>query len=376
LACRRNTFGLENLRRNIEGLILITNLVSRASFLFALLLYSQVRGQSLHFDFVAEANVGGQPESVIGDQSFLYASNMGVGENPFLKDGNGYISKLSYDGTVLDQDSITLAGGLDAPTGMALLDNQLFVADLDEVIGFDLDGQAPPTRIDLRPFGVSFLNDLVAVSDRHLVVSATNVKKLFLVDTVAQSTTALQLDFTLDHPNGLAFDERTGQLYIAANKQHTIGATTANGEILKLNLDVVGNSASFVSQAQNAGFFLDGISLLGDDQLIYSDWVSFGNPTGLLRRVDLDNLEPSAPTHLDLKGFADFHWQPNRHILAAPNLVEGKVRILRLAIPEPSTLVVAALAFGLTGRRSWRASVAVLERPRIDFKPSQDIANP
>jgi len=337
---------------------LTKNFASWISLLFAILLHSQAYGQPLQFDFVAEANVGGQPESVIGDASYLYASNMGVGANPFVKDGNGYISKLTYEGEVLDQNFITLAGQLDAPTGMALLGNQLFVADLDEVIGFDLDGLTPPQRIDLSSFGVSFLNDLVAVSDRHLVVSGTNVKKLFLVDTIAQSAAELQLDFALDHPNGLAFDGSTGELYIAANKQHAIGANLSNGLILKLDLDVVGASAAFVSQAPDAGFFLDGIALLNDDEWIYSDWVSFADPSGVLRRRDLVTLEPAAPTDLNLRGFADFHWQADRRILAAPNLVEGKVRLLSLSIPEPSTcglLLATALALGVARRRRLRA---------------------
>jgi hypothetical protein len=226
---------------------------------------------------------------------------------------------------------------------MAFQGDRLFVADLDEVIGFDLNGQASPARIDLRRFGVSFLNDLVAVSDHHLVVSGTNAKKLFLIDTLAGSAETLHLDFGLTHPNGLAYDKRSGLLYVAANLAHTIGANSSNGEILQLNLDISNSSASFVSKASNAGLFLDGISLFGKDQLIYSDWVSGSSPAGTLGRLNIDDLSPATSTELNLSGFADFHWQESRGILAAPNLLGGEIRLFQHPIPEPSTLFLSLL---------------------------------
>lgn len=354
--------GVFLLESNLENPLAVSGVSALRKNLFCCLLFSatllicpHVGAQPLSFDFVAEAHVGGKPESVIGDQNFLYASNMGSGANPFAKDGNGFISKLAYDGTIVDRNFISLPGALDAPTGMAFVGNQLFVADLDEIVGFDLDGQATPNRIDLRSFGVSFLNDLVAVSDRHLVVSGTNAKKLLLLDTVAQSTVELQLDFTLNHPNGLEFDQQTGQLYVATNIQHTIGANASNGEVLKLDLDVAGDSASFVSKAANAGLFLDGIALLNDDQLIYSDWVSFDRTTGVLGRAHADDLTLAEPTDLSLKGFADFHWQEERRLLAAPNFVDGRIRLLRLPVPEPTTscLLLGTLLFGGCLARRW-----------------------
>ena len=298
-----------------------------------------VGGQPLQFDPIAEVLVRGRPESVIGDAGFLYASNLGVGANPLAKDGNGYISKISYDGVLLEQQLIAMPGQLDGPTGMALLGDRLFVADLDEVFGFDLQGQAAPLRINLSQFGVSFLNDLVAVSDHELVVSGTNVRKLFLVDTTAQSASEIQLDFVLSAPNGLAFDPQSGELYVAANLQHQIGANNSNGEVLKLDLDIAAASAAFSDRLSGAGRFLDGIALFGADQLIYSDWVTNGGPDGVLGRLNISDMSPATSTQLNLAGFADFHWQANRRLLVAPDLVNGRVQLLRLAVPEPSTIV-------------------------------------
>jgi hypothetical protein len=329
------------------------SLVLACGWCATLLLLSPVRGEALEFDFVAEVVVGNKPESVIGDGTYLYVSNIGASPNSRAKDGNGYISRLTYDGTLVDQSFISHRGVLDGPTGMAILGERLFMADIDEVIGYDLNRVDGAKRINLSQFGVQFLNDLVAVSDRHLVVSETTTKKLFLIDTVAESATPIQLDFTLNHPNGLAFDEDAGQLYVVANIQHTIGASFANGEILKLNLDVANSSASLASRGQNAGLFLDGIALFGDDELIYSDWVSFSGTTGVLRRLGIEGWTPLEPSNLALKGFADFHWDAEHRLLVAPNLIDGRVRLLSLPVPEPSTyaLLVAAGAVAFTRRR-------------------------
>jgi hypothetical protein len=318
--------------------------VVACSLFVAAMVSPAVRGAGLEFEFVAETVVSNKPESVIGDGTYLYVSNIGASPNSRAKDGNGYISRLTYDGTLVEQSFIAQRGVLDGPTGMALLGERLFTADIDEVIGYDLNKVATPKRINLSQFGVGFLNDLVAVSDRHLVVSETTSKKLFLIDTVAETANQIQLDFTLSHPNGLAFDRDSGLLYVAANIQHTIGASFANGEILKLDLNVEGGSASLVSRGQNAGLFLDGIAFLGDDELIYSDWVSFSGNTGVLRRMGIDGWTPLDATNLALKGFADFHWDADQRLLAAPNLIDGRVRLLSLPVPEPSTYVMLLMA--------------------------------
>lgn len=337
-----------------ESTTLTRSLVVACGLCAAALFSPAVLGEALEFDFVAETVVGNKPESVIGDGTYLYASNMGPGSNSLSKDGNGYISRLTYDGTLVDQIFISQRGVLDGPTGMAIMGERLFVADIDEVIGFDINKVATAKRINLSQFGVGFLNDLVVVSDRHLVVSETNTKRLFLIDTVAESAAAIQLNFALSHPNGLAFDEDAGHLYVAANLQHTIGASFANGEILKLNLDVASGSASLVSRAQNAGLFLDGVALLGEDELIYSDWVSFSGNTGVLRRLGIEGWTPLAPSNLALKGFADFHWDADQRLLAAPNLVDGRVRLLSLPVPEPSSIwliVLGGCGLGFVARR-------------------------
>ena len=75
------------------------------------------------------------PESALLDEArgVLYVSN--VNGNPTDKDGNGYISKLSPDGTVTQAEWVT---GLDAPKGLALHDSTLYVSDIDKLVAIDV----------------------------------------------------------------------------------------------------------------------------------------------------------------------------------------------------------------------------------------------
>ncbi len=51
------------------------------------------------------------------------------------RDGNGYISRLSPDGKVVNAKWVT---GLDAPKGMRSIGDTLWVSDIDEVVAIDI----------------------------------------------------------------------------------------------------------------------------------------------------------------------------------------------------------------------------------------------
>ena len=72
-----------------------------------------------------------QPESVVVDPATgsLYVSN--IAGAIMQKDGNGFIAKLNGDGKVVTREWVK---GLDAPTGLALHDRTLYVADIDQLV--------------------------------------------------------------------------------------------------------------------------------------------------------------------------------------------------------------------------------------------------
>lgn len=99
------------------------------------------------------------PEGVaLAPDGALFISNVN-GEGG-ARDGNGFISRLSMSGEVLDLKFIE---GLDAPKGMAVHDGHLYVADIDIVRIFDA---ASGEALDGAPIeGAQFLNDISVWQD-------------------------------------------------------------------------------------------------------------------------------------------------------------------------------------------------------------------
>src|SRR3954454_3893409 len=106
------------------------------------------------------------PESVRWDaeQGIWFVSN--VNGNPSDKDNNGYISRLKADGSV-DSLKFVAAGRnkvtLNAPKGMAIVGDTLWVADIDAVRGFNRKTGVPVASIAVP--GAKFLNDVTAGPD-------------------------------------------------------------------------------------------------------------------------------------------------------------------------------------------------------------------
>jgi hypothetical protein len=71
------------------------------------------------------------PKSVLYDartDSYFVSSMNG---DPLARDGNGYISQVAVDGRLIKKDWFA---GLNAPKGMAIYGNDLFVADIDQLV--------------------------------------------------------------------------------------------------------------------------------------------------------------------------------------------------------------------------------------------------
>jgi len=145
------------------------------------------------------------PESVIYDQTrdILYVSN--VNENPWEKDNNGFISKVSTSGEIIDLEWIR---GFSGPKGMAIMDNKLFVADIDELGVIDIENGELMEKIKID--GASGLNDITPGENGKLFISDSNEGKLF--QYVDEKVSVFHADAP-GRPNGLFVDQ--GKLFAA-----------------------------------------------------------------------------------------------------------------------------------------------------------------
>ena len=136
------------------------------------------------------------PESVLYDagNKVLYTSN--IGARPDARDGSGSIGKVSLDGKIIAADWVK---GLNAPKGMALVKNTLWVATVDELVTIDITKGEITNHIKVP--GATFLNDVAADSKGNIYVTDSHKKQLWKVENNKPSQI---LDSTkLKGPNGV-----------------------------------------------------------------------------------------------------------------------------------------------------------------------------
>ena len=152
------------------------------------------------------------PESVLWDSTLdvYFVSN--INGNPGAKDGNGFISVVDPAGTM--RDSVFIKG-LNAPKGMAVVGDTLWVTDIDVVRGFNAKTDAPVATVQIP--GAVFLNDITAAPDGSLYITDTAIRfgaqgpehvgtdRIFRVAPDRKVSVALESD-SLGRPNGITWD--------------------------------------------------------------------------------------------------------------------------------------------------------------------------
>jgi sugar lactone lactonase YvrE len=120
-----------------------------------------------------------QPEALSFDpaQNAYFVSN--INGSPGVKDGNGFISRITSDGVM---DSLHFIQGgrngvqLDAPMGSRVQGDTLWVLDVDKLRGFNTHTGAPTVTVDLAPVKVLFPNDLAIDSTGEFYITDTGVQ--------------------------------------------------------------------------------------------------------------------------------------------------------------------------------------------------------
>lgn len=188
------------------------------------------------------------PESVYfdGKSNILYVSNIDGKSNE--KDGKGFISKVSTDGKIVSTEWAT---GLNAPKGMGIFKDKLFVADVSRVAVIDLTSGKNIKHIEIE--GALFLNDVTIDGKGAVYTSDSETGVIFKIINDKAERYFDSEDFK--RVNGL-LSIKEG-LYIA---------DAGNGINYKLNGDK--QLKKFAQTSPGA----DGIVLVGKDEYIVSSW--------------------------------------------------------------------------------------------------------
>jgi sugar lactone lactonase YvrE len=263
------------------------------------------------------------PESVLHDrdQDVYFISNI---DGPSAaKDGKGSITRMRPDGTIEAREWV--AGGkddvtLNAPKGMAITGDTLWVTDIDVVRGFDRKTGALVATVDLAPHGAVFLNDLVAAPNGALYITDTQIQpdergnmkhpgadRLFRIGPDRVPSVAISSD-RLMRPNGIALDVRAERFLIASFGGDTIFAWRPG-------------SGSFDVVAWGPGQF-DGVEITPEGRVFITS-----QSTSSLWELRDDRL---VEVILNLPGVADLGYDGTRKRLLVPLTGSNRVEIYDL----------------------------------------------
>lgn len=171
-----------------------------------------------------------QPEALSFDESqnVYFVSN--VNGSPGVKDGNGFISRISADGVM---DSLHFIQGgrdgveLDAPMGSRVQGDTLWVLDVDKLRGFDTKSGKPYLTVDLSPLKALFLNDLAIdstgefyITDTGVLVAANGTDSHPGPDRILhvahdRSISVAASTALFSSPDGIAWDQRAKRFILA-----------------------------------------------------------------------------------------------------------------------------------------------------------------
>lgn len=254
------------------------------------------------------------PESTIVNKKDLYVSNVGKELKPTLKDGDGFISKLDINGNIKELHFID---GLDAPKGMGIVGNTLFVADINTLRGFDLSTKKEVFNIIFE--GVNFLNDITVKDSNTLFIGASDTSTIYEVNISNKSYKKL-VDFTV--ANGLFYED--GILYAAELGSNTQNMFDGKGKLFKIDL----KDNNKLTQLGTFEGVLDGVTKIGD-KVYVSDWGN-AEKSGIIRVYDLKTKKESVLEAELFMGAADFWIDEKSKKIFMPQKIGGKVSIFDL----------------------------------------------
>lgn len=246
------------------------------------------------------------PESVLIDRkrNVLYVSNVNL--DPWVKDGNGFITKMDLSGNIIDLKWIE---GLNAPKGMGILGNSLFIADIDELVEANIETGEIINKTTIE--GTPDLNDITVGGDGVVYVSGSTSNKIYAVNNGIVSEFLQGADG--ERYNGL-FWEKTRMLLI----------TSASSQFKEIDWDT--KEIKIISENMGHG---DAIAPVGDGGYLTTSWkgaIFYVSATGeKTKLLDTEALEENA---------ADADFSIENQTLYVPTFFKNQVKAYKLIKTE------------------------------------------
>ncbi|GAB3991181.1 ATP/GTP-binding protein [Spirosoma daeguense] len=238
------------------------------------------------------------PESVLFDgRSTLYVANID-GKSDAL-DGNGFISKVSLDGKI---ENLRWTSGLNAPKGMGLYKNRLYVTDVYRLVCINTqNGQAEKTW-DAVGQG-AFLNDVTIDKEGTVYVSDNRNNKLYRLKD--EKWEVFMEGEPLNNPNGV----------LAVGTDKLMVGNTKTGALCELDL-----KTKALKQLADGMANTDGIVPEGKGNYFVSDW------NGRLFHIAADGTKSELlDTRTDKVNAADIEYVAKKKLLVVPTFLKNKL---------------------------------------------------
>ncbi len=245
--------------------------------------------------------LGGHPECICTDGKKLFITNIGKELLPSKKDEDGFISKVSFDMKIEQENILDPEVTLHAPKGCKIVKNVLYVTDIDQVVGIDLSSGKKVFEYSFDT-NTKFLNDIEVRGKNWLYVSSTDKNVIYELNLRRKKKKILVHGSSINGVNGLFYNPKDKQLYAVGfgiNDQ-------PNGKLGEINFEDRGITISHIfTYTQLYQGRLDGVQKSGD-KIYFTDWVNF-EKEGKLLYYDLKDFQiKEVPFPEKLSGPADF----------------------------------------------------------------------
>ena len=264
------------------------------------------------------------PESVRYDADLDAYLVSNINGNPSVKDGNGFIAQVDAGNT--SSVKMLVQGGkngatLNAPKGLAVVADTLWVADIDAVRAFNKRTGAVVANIDLRPMKATFLNDVVAGPNGVIYITDSGIKfddkggmthpgqdQIFKI-VGRKASVAIKSDSALKSPNGIAWDGANGRFVLGPFADKVVTGWK--------------DGDSTVTPIATGPGGYDGVEVLSDGRILVTSWADSSVQVianGTFRQV-VGNVDGPADIGVDTK----------RNVLAVPRFSAGRVEYFTIS---------------------------------------------